>query len=105
MKTDELEYQLSVHARKGGKITRRRQIKRVRNFLVFCRSKGVKGPDQIGKSHVWQWYEENVWSESAQRDHYYAISLLWKLLGRGKPPYPRQLDKSDADANPNGSTM
>lgn len=86
MKWDELEYRLKSHARKGGKTSRRRQIDRIRQFLKFCRDAGVRGPDQIGKVHLYQWYEEVEMAETTLRDRYYAASLLWDFLGRGAPP-------------------
>lgn len=88
MKWEELEYRLKSHARKGGKTSRRRQVERVRQLLIFCRDRGVRGPDQIGKSHLYQWYEEDELAESTLRDRFYAASLLWESLGRGVPPKP-----------------
>lgn len=87
MKWDELEYRLKTHARKGGKTSRRRQVDRVRQFLKFCRDRfQVRGPDQIGKIHIFKWYEELELAESTRRDRHYAVALLWDVLGRGVPP-------------------
>ncbi len=94
MKWQELDYQLITHARKGGKASRRRQTKRVKQFLQFCRSRGVRGPDQIGTAHVFEWYKEFDFASSTLRDRYYAICLLWELLGRGLPP---SIDKLNRD--------
>lgn len=88
MRWEELEYRLKSHARRGGKTSRRRQVDRVRQFIKFCRDVGVRGPDQIGKSQLHQWYEETDLAESTLRDRYYAASLLWEFLDRGVPPKP-----------------
>jgi hypothetical protein len=63
----------------------------VRQFLDFCRSQGVLGPDQVGRQHVWLWYKSLPGASSTTlRDRYYAIRLFWSLLGRaGDPPRPR----------------
>ena len=89
MDSNELDFQLKMHARKGGKTSRRRQVARVRQFLKFCQGRGVKGPDQIGNRHVYEWYEECELSPATLRDRFYAACLLWELLNRGMPPRPR----------------
>jgi hypothetical protein len=83
-----IEYELNAYARKGGKTSRRRQVARVRQFIKFCRDLGIREPGQIGKKHVWAWYDEQNLSPSTLRDRFYAVSLLWDLLGRGTPPKP-----------------
>lgn len=88
MDASDLEFQLTMHARRGGKISRRRQVARVRQFLAFCRGLGVRHPDQIGKRHIYEWFEECKLSQTTLRDRYYAVCLLWELLGRGSPPSP-----------------
>jgi hypothetical protein len=87
----ELEHRLRLHCRKGGKTSRRRQADRLRQFLDFCRSTGVKAPDQVGRRHVYEWYESLPSAAPATlRDRYYAVRLLWEILGRaGDPPKPR----------------
>ncbi len=87
MTWQELDYLLTSWGRKGGKISRRRQIKRVRQFLDFCRTQGVRGPDQAGNRHAYEWYREVALAEATLRDRYYAMRLLWTLLGRGDPPH------------------
>jgi hypothetical protein len=82
----EIEHQLNLHASKGGKASRKRQCDRVRSFMAFCKGKGVRGPDQIGKRHVYEWYEDGGFAESTLRDRFYAVSLLWSIIGRGSPP-------------------
>jgi hypothetical protein len=86
----ELEHRLNLHCRKGGKTSRRRQADRVRQFVEFCRAKGVKAPDQVGKRHVYEWYESLPGaSTTTLRDRYYAVRLFWSLIGRaGDPPRP-----------------
>lgn len=85
---EDLREALRQHARKGGKTSRRRQVDRIQQFLKFCATKGVRAPDQIGKRHIHEWYEESHLSESTLRDRFYAVSLLWEWMGRGQPPRP-----------------
>lgn len=86
---DDLRAALRQHARKGGKTSRRRQVDRLHQFFRFCSGKGVRAPEQIGKRHVYEWYEESNLSTSTLRDRFYAVSLLWEWMGRGQPPKPR----------------
>jgi hypothetical protein len=92
----ELEHRLRLHATKGGKTSRRRQADRVRQFADFCRAQGVRGPDQVGRRHVWLWYKSLPGAaESTLRDRFYAIRLFWEILGRaGDPPEPRVSPRS-----------
>ena len=85
----DLEYKLKSHARKGGKTSRRRQVARVRQFIKFCRDIGIREPDQIGKKHVWLWYQKDDPAPTTLRDRFYAACLLWGFLGRGIPPRPK----------------
>jgi hypothetical protein len=86
---DNLRAALRQHACKGGKTSRRRQVDRIQQFLKFCATNGVRAPEQIGKRHVHEWFEESHLSESTLRDRFYAVSLLWEWMGRGQPPKPR----------------
>jgi len=92
----ELEHRLRLYCTKGGKTSRRRQADRVRQFVDFCRSQGVKAPDQAGKRHVYEWYESlPSAAPTTLRDRYYAVRLFWALLGRsGDPPKPRSTSVS-----------
>jgi len=92
----ELEHRLRLYCTKGGKTSRRRQADRVRQFVDFCRSQGVKAPDQVGKRHVYEWYESlPSAAPTTLRDRYYAVRLFWALLGRsGDPPKPRSTSVS-----------
>ncbi len=94
MKWHELEYLLVSHCRKGGKVSRRRQADRVRQFLSFSRQRGVRGPDQIGTRHAYEWYAEAGLADTTLRDRYYAVGLVWQFLGRGKPPCINSLCKT-----------
>lgn len=107
MKPNELEYQLITHARKGGKTSRRRQVARIRQFLAYCKALGVRAPDQIGKNHVWKWYEEGNVSATTLRDRFYAVSLLWTIIGRGEPPRPHhaKLLRAEGAAEGGGSAQ
>ncbi|MDD5387963.1 MAG: hypothetical protein PHD37_01355 [Gallionellaceae bacterium] len=42
-------------------------------------------PEQIGKRHVHEYLEQSM-AETTRRDHYYAICLLWEMMGRPTPP-------------------
>jgi len=83
---DDLAFQLRRRARQGGKTSRRRQVLRVWQFLRWAEQRGVNAPQQIGKRHVHQWLAEEV-SADTRRDRYYAVRLLWQMLGRGEPDF------------------
>lgn len=82
----DVRHRLNLHARKGGKITRRRQVKLAESFAAWCGC----DPRQIGKRHVWQYFEAHGHlAPTTKRDHWYAIRLLWQAMGRvGDPPRP-----------------
>jgi len=91
---DDLQFALRSHAKRGGKTSRRRQIQRIEQFLQFCAAQGVRAPEQIGKRHVYAWYETGG-APATLRDRYYAVQLLWTLIGRGKPPAPTPVPAPD----------
>lgn len=79
----DIRHALNQHACRGGKTARRRQVRRVEQFVRWC---GCP-PHQTGKKHVHLYFEEMSFSTTTARDHWYAIRLLWRLLGRsGFPP-------------------
>ncbi len=82
----EIRHRLNLHARKGGKTARRRQVKRAEAFASWCGC----DPRQIGKRHVWEFFEaHDHWEPTTKRDHWYAVRLLWHTIGRpGDPPKP-----------------
>lgn len=81
----DIRHALHQHARKGGKTARRRQVKRAEAFADWCRC----DPRQIGKRHVYQYFETHGFAPTTARDHWYAIRLLWHAIGRaGDPPKP-----------------
>ncbi|HAS8109182.1 TPA: hypothetical protein I7726_12895 [Vibrio vulnificus] len=57
---------------------------------IAANEHGVKQPPQVGRAHIHRYYNRrDDLSEATFRDHFYAFSLLWKLLGRtGEPPKP-----------------
>lgn len=81
----ELQHQLHLHAAKGGKTARRRQVKRIEQFIAWT---GCRDPRQIGKSHVRSYFDAHDFAPSTARDHWYAIRLLWHTLERPKDPPP-----------------
>lgn len=81
----DIRYALHQHAGKGGKTARRRQLKRVEEFVAWCGC----DPRQIGRGHVHRYFSEKGFAPTTARDHYYAIRLLWRVMGRaGEPPGP-----------------
>jgi len=81
----ELFYRLHQHARKGGKVSRRRQVKRVEAFLRWC----GRAPDQIGRRQVHEFYRAHDFAPTTARDYHSALKLLWRTMGRaGEPPRP-----------------
>lgn len=81
----QLHHQLKLHASKGSKRSRRRQVNRVRNFVRYCGC----DPRQIGARHVHQFFAERDYAVTTARDYWYAIALLWRVLGRHSlPPKP-----------------
>lgn len=82
----EIEVALRRYSRKGGKTARRRQVDRVWQFLDWCATQGLNSPQQVGKRHVHEWLDEAK-SKTTRRDRYYAIRLLWDLMGRGEPTF------------------
>jgi hypothetical protein len=88
MKLSDLRYDLISYATKGLKGQRNRKIDKANTFIKFCQGKGVRGADQIGKRHVYEFYE-TLNASRTRDDYYYAIELIWDILGRGCPPRPR----------------
>ncbi len=81
----DLRHRLRLHAAKGGKTARGRQIRRVEAFVRWCGC----DPRQIGRGHVHRFFAAHAHAASTQRDYWYAIKLLWQALGRpGEPPKP-----------------
>ena len=80
-----IRHALHLHGAKGGKTHRRRQLRRIEEFVQWC---GCP-PAQIGKRHVYEFLEAKTDRPTTARDYWYAIALLWRVLGRpGKPPKP-----------------
>ena len=88
----EWEFRFRLYARKGGKRSRRQTVDRIRRFLTESQAR----PEQIGKRHVYEFFERHAdFSVTTQRDYYYAIRLLWRLLGRdSRPPKPKALERA-----------
>lgn len=84
-KTDRL---LSLYSRKGGKENRSEQVTRIKAVL---RHANISDPYQLGNKQIIAFYEYLRAKEASSRTMYYyylAISSLYELLGRGKPPEP-----------------
>lgn len=81
----DIQYALHQHARKGGKTARRRQVKRVEEFVSWCGC----DPRQTGRGHVQRYFAARGFAPTTERDHWYAIRLLWRVMGRPvDPPKP-----------------
>lgn len=84
----ELRQKIDLYRRKGGKTSRRNTVARIERFL---REAG-RPPEQIGKRHVHEFYENQKFAPSTERDYHYALCQLWQMLGRpGEPPRPPSL--------------
>ena len=83
-----------IYLRHGGKTSRRAMVQRLITICEEIQSyeSGVKLPPQIGKAHIHRyWHRQQRLSPVTLRDHWYALRLLWELLGRsGEPPRPPQ---------------
>lgn len=80
-----LFFKLHQHARKGGKIARARQLKRIQTFIKWC----ARDPRQIGRRQVHAFYRAHDFAPTTARDYDSAIRLLWRTMGRaGEPPRP-----------------
>lgn len=80
-----LRHRLNQYGAKGGKTSRRRQVKRIQRFIIWC---GCQ-PEQIGKRHVHKFFAHHQFAPTTERGYWYAIRLLWQLIGRkGDPPWP-----------------
>ena len=92
----QIHHSLKLHASKGSKKSRRRQLNRVRNFVRYCGC----DPRQIGARHVHQFFAERDYAATTARDYWYAIALLWRVLGRHSlPPKPAILrDQQEVSA-------
>lgn len=80
--------------RHGGKTSRRATIRRLIAILNdIQRHERVNSPEVVGRAHVHRYYERHSHlAVSTQRDHYYAVKLLWQWLERtGQPPKPKSL--------------
>lgn len=84
-KTDKL---LSLYSRKGGKENRAEQVTRIKAVL---RHANLSDPYQLGNRQIIAFYTHLRAKKASQRTIYYyylAISTLYELLGRKKPPEP-----------------
>lgn len=74
-----------LYRRKGGKTSRRNTVARIERFIAFV----GQPPQQIGKRHVHEFYEQQQFAPSTERDYNYALCQLWRMLDRpGVPPKP-----------------
>lgn len=81
----ELRQKIDLYRRKGGKTSRRSTAARIERFIVAI----GRPPEQIGKKNVLEFYENQKFAPSTERDYYYAICQLWTMIGRtGEPPPP-----------------
>lgn len=86
-----LQRKINNYKRSGGKKSRYAAAQRIERFIRWCRCPG----EEIGRKHVHLFFAEKGFSASAERDYFYAISKLWKMLDRSKEP-PRPLSMTKA---------
>lgn len=80
-----LRRKIDLYRRKGGKTSRRNTAARIERFIAFV----GQPPEQIGKRHIYEFYEQQQFAQSTERDYHYALCQLWRMLGRpGEPPKP-----------------
>lgn len=83
-----LQRKINNYKRSGGKKARYAAAQRIERFVRWC---GCPG-EEIGRKHVHLFFTEKNFSPSAERDHFYAICKLWKMLDRSKePPRPASM--------------
>lgn len=84
----ELRQKIDLYRRKGGKTSRRNTAARIERFIALT----GRPPEQIGKRHVYEFYEKQQFASSTERDYHYALCQLWQMIGRsGEPPHPPSL--------------
>ena len=83
---------VDVYLRHGGKTSRRATVKRLLTILADVRQHepGIRLPPQVGRAHLHRyWARHDHLAAPTLRDRWYALALLWELLGRsGEPPRP-----------------
>lgn len=79
----DLNHKLNLHAAKGGKTSRQRQVARVKQMLDEI----GKPPQQISRKDVYNWIDK-VEAETTKRDRYYAAALLWEIVYQRELPKP-----------------
>ena len=88
MLTRELIHKLHLYKSKGGKVSRKRNVERMKEFIGWCNCP----PHQTGRKYVHEFFAEKKFAPSTARDYWYAIRTLWELMGRiGEPPKPPNL--------------
>jgi hypothetical protein len=84
----------SGFGRRGGKANRKLQKQRLAVFVSYCSEKwGLKSLGQLGRKHVENFFISR-WdlSTKTKSHYYYAIRVLWVLLGKVElPPKPNIL--------------
>lgn len=86
----EILHKLKVYTTKGNKQARIRQVQRIMKFCRWCReNRKRKSIFEIGKKDIYLFYRQYKYKTAL--DYYYAICVLWQLLGHPKlPPKPQQ---------------
>ncbi len=85
---------MEQHVRRGSKSARREELKKLLRFAEWLAQTrpGVSAIDNIGRRHVYEFYEHLVLegrSETTIYKYYLAISKLWAAMDRrGSPPEP-----------------
>ena len=83
---------VDVYLRHGGKTSRRATVRRLIGILAVVRQHeaGVRRSPQGGWGHLHRYRaRHDHLAAPTLRDRWYALALLWELLGRsGEPPRP-----------------
>lgn len=79
---------MSGYLRTGSKANHQRQHKRMKEFVDYCETVGVRSLGQIGRSHVIKfWKSHRQLEDKTLQDYWYAFRILWKAIGQpGEPP-------------------
>ena len=95
MISPKLRHALNQYAARGGKVHRRRVIRRIEQIVQEC---GCPA-EQIGRRHIHELYERKPMAPTTQRDYDEAVRVLWARLGRPGTPPRAPVTRSDRTDN------
>jgi len=79
------------YVRKGGKLNRRKQAKRMLALAEHAEKNGCNSLGRMGRKHIVAFYmSHRDLSDDVIYQHWLAFRKLWKLAGKaGEPPKPK----------------